>query len=74
MTQGMWVTAKHVSKIGILMDMHNTLESHKFFPIIAWVLVISFAFFTYFITTQVQAELDDVHNKANRLNTELSAT
>jgi hypothetical protein len=52
--------------------MHNTLESHKFFPIIAWSLVLVFAGFTYFITTQAQAELGEISAGVERLEIELS--
>lgn len=52
--------------------MHNTLESHKFFPIIAWALVLGFAGFTYFITTQVQAQLSEINEGVDQLQLELS--
>ena len=40
--------------------MNNTLESHKFFPYVAWTLVIGFALFTYNLTINVQRELADI--------------
>ena len=33
--------------------MNNTLERHKFFPYIAWSLVIGFVVFTYSLTIQL---------------------
>ena len=30
--------------------MNFTLEQHKFFPYVAWTLVVGFAFFTYTLT------------------------
>jgi len=38
--------------------MDKSLESHKFFPWIAWVVVIGFAIFTYALTVSVQADID----------------
>ncbi len=51
--------------------MHNTLESHKFFPYIAWALVIGFALFTYFLTVTVQRELSNISNGVERLEQRL---
>ncbi len=47
--------------------MKNTLESSKFFPIIAWTLVVGFAVFTYFLATNVQSELSNITTSVERL-------
>ncbi len=47
--------------------MKNTLESSKFFPIIAWALVISFATFTYFLSVKVQDDLGNISTSVERL-------
>lgn len=47
--------------------MNNTLESSKFFPYIAWALVIGFALFTYLLTVRVQSELTDISSSVERL-------
>lgn len=47
--------------------MNNTLESSKFFPYIAWALVIGFALFTYFLTVRVQGELTGLSTSVERL-------
>ena len=47
--------------------MHNTLESSKYFPYIAWTTVIGFALFTYFLTIRVQTELSDIGDSVERL-------
>jgi hypothetical protein len=36
------------------MYMNHTLESHKFFPVVAWVLVVSFTLFTVTLTYQLK--------------------
>jgi cell division protein FtsL len=51
--------------------MHNTLESHKLFPYVAWTLVIGFAVFTYALTMQVQGELADISDGVDRLEMKL---
>lgn len=51
--------------------MQHTLESHKLFPVVAWILVIGFAGFTYFITMQVQAELTTLNSNVERIDLEL---
>ncbi len=51
--------------------MHNTLESYKFFPYVAWALVIGFALFTYTLTTRLQTELDDIGSGIERLEQRL---
>lgn len=54
--------------------MNNTLESHKFFPYVAWLLVVSFALFTYMLTTQLHGsvgslgeKVDDLEERVNNL-------
>lgn len=47
--------------------MNNTLESSKFFPYVAWALVIGFALFTYLLTVRVQSELTDISSSVERL-------
>jgi hypothetical protein len=51
--------------------MHNTLESHKFFPYVAWALVIGFAAFTYFLTINVQNALSGISDGVERLEMRL---
>ena len=34
--------------------MNHTLESHKFFPVVAWTLVVSFTLFTIMLTYQLK--------------------
>ncbi len=52
--------------------MNNTLESHKFFPYIAWALVVGFALFTYFLTITVQKELSNISSGVERLEQRLN--
>jgi hypothetical protein len=52
--------------------MNNTLESHKFFPYVAWTLVIGFALFTYNLTINVQRELADIGGGIDRLEEKLN--
>ncbi len=52
--------------------MHNTLESHKFFPFVAWGLVIGFAGFTYMLTVNVQRELGQIGDGVARLEMRLN--
>lgn len=51
--------------------MNNTLESHKFFPYIAWALVIGFALFTYNLTITVQKELEVIADGIGRLESKI---
>lgn len=51
--------------------MNNTLESHKFFPYVAWTLVIAFAVFTYALTMQVQGELSGISDGVERVEARL---
>jgi hypothetical protein len=52
--------------------MHNTLESHKLFPYVAWGLVIGFAVFTYMLTVNVQRELGNIGDGVERLEARLN--
>lgn len=52
--------------------MNNTLESHKFFPYIAWTLVIGFAFFTYTLTMQFKEELNQISDGVDRLEAKIN--
>ncbi len=56
------------------MNMRHRIETSKLFPIVAWTVVVCFALFTYFITLQVQAELDEISDGVNRLEAEISRT
>ena len=51
--------------------MKNTLESSKFFPIIAWVLIIGFAVFTYFLTVNLQNNLGTLSTNVDRLEAKI---
>lgn len=51
--------------------MNNTLESSKFFPYVAWTLVIGFAVFTYMLTVRVQEELTSISMSVERLETKI---
>jgi hypothetical protein len=53
--------------------MNNTLESHKIFPYVAWTLVISFALFTYNLTTAVRNELNSITSGIDRLEMKVDA-
>ncbi len=52
--------------------MNNTLESHKFFPYIAWTLVIGFAIFTYSLTMQFKTELTNIGDGVDRLEQKIN--
>lgn len=52
--------------------MHNSLESSKFFPYIAWTLVISFALFTYSLTIRMQEELSSISDGVERLEQKIN--
>lgn len=47
--------------------MHNTLESYRFFPYVAWALVIGFALFTYLLTVRVNQELSGIDTNVDDL-------
>ena len=52
--------------------MHNSLESSKFFPFIAWTTVICFAVFTYTLTTRLQTELANISDGVQRLEQKIN--
>ncbi|MFZ2253436.1 MAG: hypothetical protein WAW13_04725 [Minisyncoccia bacterium] len=52
--------------------MNNSLESSKFFPYIAWTVVIGFALFTYMLTVRLQTELSDISSGVERLEQKLN--
>ncbi len=52
--------------------MHNSLESSKFFPYVAWTLVISFALFTYSLTMRMQEELSSIGDGVERLEQKIN--
>ena len=52
--------------------MHNSLESSKFFPYIAWSVVIGFAIFTYSLTIRMQTELSDIGDGVDRLEQKIN--
>ncbi len=52
--------------------MHNSLESSKYFPYIAWTLVVCFAFFTYTLTMRMQEELADIGDGVERLEQKIN--
>lgn len=52
--------------------MKNSLESSKFFPVIAWITVIGFAFFTYSLTMRLQTELSDISDGVARLEQKIN--
>ena len=54
------------------MHMHNTIESSKYFPYIAWATVIGFAFFTYTLTIRMQAELAEIGDGVERLEQKIN--
>lgn len=56
-----------------LLDMNNTLESHKLFPYIAWAIVIGFAVFVYTLTLRVQNELEVIGDGVSRLEERIGA-
>ncbi len=47
--------------------MNHTLESYKIFPVIAWILVIGFALFTYSLVMRFEKELTDINSGIDRL-------
>jgi len=52
--------------------MNHALENHRFFPVIAWLLVIGFAIFTYLLTIQLQKELSTISSGVERLEQRLN--
>jgi hypothetical protein len=52
--------------------MNHTLESHKFFPYIAWTIIIGFAFFTYSLTLRMQTDLQDINISIDNLEEKIN--
>lgn len=50
----------------------RTLEGHKLFPYVAWVLTIGFAIFVYNITTDLQAVTKDLQAQTAELQKKVS--
>ncbi len=51
--------------------MNNSLESHKFFPIIAWLIVIGFFVFTYVLAMHLRTEISNLGDGVERLEQKL---
>jgi len=51
----------------------KALESYKIFPIIAWALVIGFAFFVYNIATRLQTVASDLEAQTQWLQQQVNA-
>ncbi len=49
--------------------MNNTLESSKFFPLVAWAVVIGFAFFTFTLVMRLNDELSSISGGIQDLET-----
>ncbi len=47
--------------------MNHTLESHRIFPVVAWLLVIGFAVFTYMLTVRVSNEISGIDTSVDDL-------
>ena len=45
----------------------KTIEGHKSFPMIAWTTVICFAVFTYYLTVNLQNDLDHLNTKVQAM-------
>lgn len=43
------------------------LESHRFFPILAWIVVIGFVIFVYTLVTDLQAAASELREKNQKL-------
>ncbi len=52
-------------------NMKNSLEGHKFFPVIAWTTVIFFALFVGHMTMQVSAQISDLGERTETLKSNL---
>lgn len=52
--------------------MNNSLESSKFFPYVAWTVVVLFALFTYSLTMRLQSELSNINNGIDRLEQKIN--
>ncbi len=53
--------------------MHNTLESSKVFPYIAWSIVVGLALFTYTLTLHLKVELEEIDNNVQNIEMKLNA-
>jgi hypothetical protein len=51
--------------------MNNTIESSKFFPYVAWTLVIGFSLFTYSLVVRVNDELTDISESVSRVESKI---
>lgn len=51
--------------------MNNTIESSKYFPYIAWTLVIGFSLFTYSLVMQANDELTDISESVSRVESKI---
>lgn len=49
---------KRYPTAAILGNMQFTIDKHKVFPYIAWVVVISFAAYAIYVTEKVEADLE----------------
>ncbi len=47
--------------------MQRPLESHKLFPYVAWLLIVSFAAFTGNLALQMQREIDEIGATTDRI-------
>lgn len=47
--------------------MHNTLESQRWFPYVAWALVVAFAAFTANLALSMQREIDQIGETTDRI-------
>jgi len=45
----------------------RTLEGHKFFPYVAWIVTAGFAFFVYNIVSDLRQVTDDLQRQATEL-------
>jgi hypothetical protein len=53
--------------------MHNTLESSKLFPYLAWLTIILFSVFTYSLARNLHTELSDLGTRVDQLEAQASA-
>lgn len=51
------------------MTTRHTLERHRYFPIIAWALVIGFAYFVFTLTIELRATAHDLAAEQATLHT-----
>ncbi len=47
--------------------MNHTLESYRVFPVVAWLLVIGFAVFTYMLSVRVNGEISGIDTSVDDL-------